>query len=176
MNTPIQEHMPVITTSSGFLAMLAFAPVLAAATAVVTPAQIDAYTMVGATIAMFLAMAYLWVKAPGLKLVNVFFTGLSAFAVGWLLPEPLAWGLAHMGWLNDTTVAGFPRKLWGLLGLVCGLSGTTLVLVSIYWAQSRLPDMLLRKGEDEVARVRWRGGSEVEIKKIAHPDSENKTP
>lgn len=157
--------MPVITSSSGFLFLSAVTPVFAAAAAISSPRQIEAWTLFGATIAMFLAVAFAWIRAHKVRRENVVFTALSAVSVGWLLPEPLAWTLVKMGWLAEGTVEGFPAKLWALLGLACGLSGTTLVLLYIHWSQNRLPGLILKETEG-MAEVGFPGGAGSDLKQI----------
>lgn len=163
------EPMPVITTASGMLAFASILPIFAAASTIATPNQIEGFTLTGALVAMFLALCYLRIKAPqlGNNISNLGFTCLSTVSVGWILPEPLAWWLVRIGWFHAETVADFPRKMWALGGLGCGLCGSTLILFAIHWAQSRLPKLLEEKVT--LATVRTSPDSEIRIERARLP-------
>lgn len=143
--------MPVITTS-GLAALSSMLPVFAAAATIATPGFIAAYTAFGASMAAFLMYSYLRVRMIG-NFWSQAFTCLSALFVGWLLPEPLAWGFSHMGWIRAEVVESMPLKAWGCIAMACGLSAPTLVLVVIYWAQQKLPGLFKVREEDVVATV-----------------------
>lgn len=167
--TSYTESMPVITTSSGMLTLASILPIFSAASTIVTPNQIEGFTLTGALVAMFLALCYLRIKAPklGNNISNVGFTCLSTVSVGWILPEPLAWWLVRINWLHAETVADFPRKMWALGGLGCGLCGSTLILFAIHWAQSRLPQLLEEKVP--LATIPTSPDSEIRIERVRVP-------
>lgn len=154
MNATVLQYpkMPVITTS-GLAAVSSMLPAFAAAAAIAPPGRIDAYTAFGAAMATFLMYTYLRTRAMRLgSYWSQAFTCLSALFVGWLLPEPLFWWMAHLGWLKPDVIESMPLKVWGCAALACGLSAPTLILIVIYWAQQRLPG-LFRVTEEEVATV-----------------------
>jgi hypothetical protein len=110
-----------------------------ASSAPASPEQIDAYITLGAVMAMVLSMAYILAREP----VNttgpaVAFIAVASFTFGILLPEPLIWWMARHRWLDPAVVAGFPRRMWGLLALSCGLAGTGLVKGIIHAAKKRI--------------------------------------
>lgn len=98
----------------------------------------DTYTTIGAVLAMVLAMAYLLVREPAVSPQTVAFVAVASLVIGALLPETLVWWMVRHGWLDEATVAGMPRRLWGLLALVCGLAGAALVQGIIHAAKTRL--------------------------------------
>lgn len=162
--------MPVISTSSGLVLLAALLPVAAAPIAL-SPGEVTAYTLAGALVAAFLAVAYMRIKSPAKQAYwSLAFTVVSTIAVGWLVPEPLAWAAVRMGKLTAADVETLPRQMWAAAGLFWGMSGTTTILTSIYWIQKKLPSLLL---SEEVATVQLPDGALLEIKhtKAAQPET-----
>lgn len=138
--------MPIATTSINLILAAAFLPIMGAMAAVTTPGEREVYTLVGATVAVLLGVAYLRLKAPHVGFYALAFSVIATASIGWILPESVVWALAHAGWIADVTVETMSRKVWALMGLVFGLSGNTLIVVILTVVQKRLPvvaDMLV---------------------------------
>lgn len=162
--------MPILTTSSGLVLLAALLPIAAAPIAL-SPGEVTAYTLAGALVAAFLAVAYMRMRAPKMRdrFWPLAFTTVSAICVGWIIPEPLAWWAVRKGAFTASEVETMPRQIWAGLGLLWGLCGTTVILASIYWAQKKLPSLIL---QEETASIDLPDGAKLEIKhtKPATPD------
>ena len=170
---PNVNGMPIIT-SSGVVIASALLPVFAAAAAIASPVEREAYTALGAAVGTFLAVAYMRIKDPSrVSFMALAFTGVSTLFVGWILPEPLAWWAVWMGWLNEPAIESLPRKMWAVAALACSLAGTTLILTGIYWFQKKMPSLILR---EETATVRLSDDTELELKRTKFKRGHNKAP
>lgn len=146
-SSPMFESPVSLTVLAASLPMAA-AGVAAAA----SPLEIEAFVLVGAMLAVFLAVAYVRAKSPGAGFYSLAFTVLATFSIGWLAPEPIMWWLAKSGADN------LPRKLWAAAGLLCGLSGTTFVVTILTLIQKYLPSAV-----EQVVTAHLPGGGRVEV-------------
>ena len=164
--------MPILTTSSGLVVLAALLPIAAAPIAL-SPGEVTAYTLAGALVAAFLAVAYMRMKAPKMRdrFWPLAFTVVSAIFVGWIIPEPLAWWAVRKGVFTGSEIEAMPRQIWAGLGLLWGLSGTTVILTAIYWAQKKLPALMTQ--EEDLPPIELPDGGRLEIKHTKPAVSEN---
>ncbi len=153
------QKMPVIETSSGVVLIAALLPI-AAAPAVVSPDAVAAYTLIGALLAVLLAVSYMRMNAKtAWNYPQTAFTIVSTLAVGWLVPEPLAWWASRKGWVTPDEIETIPKQAWALTALAFGIGGSTLILTGMHWWRQRFPKAF----EEESARVQLPSGSEFLI-------------
>ena len=127
------DSMPIASSLS--LVILAAAGVpIAAATAVFSPAS-EAFTLTGTAFAAFLIVAYIRMKQPHVGFWPLAFNVVAAASAGYLLPEPLLRNV--FGYTGDLV-----PKAWGVMGMVCGLAGGSLITAVIVAASKRAPRLV----------------------------------
>lgn len=167
--------MPVVTSSTaGLYLATSFSTVLVAAMAVVTPNQIEAYTLWGATFAVFLTFLHLRSNNPRMTFMAIGWHVVATGAMGWLLPEPLVGMLMKWGWIHLDNWEFIPKKVWALLALVCGLAGVTLIRFIMRKIEKDGDQMLERVTEVYLPSIKDNAPSETmilrqEVKPAADP-------
>lgn len=93
----------------------------------------EAFTLTGAVFAVALIVTYMRMKQPHIGYYALAFNVLATGAFGWLFPEVI-----NYHWLR----ADMTPKSWGVLAMLCGLTGGTVITTILTLIHRRLPSAL----------------------------------